>query len=160
MPVILTLGFLANITKDSFLYLVGAKIEGFVETDIDLIALCDRKIIFCECKDFECGPGSKGLQDIKQQTGILYDLAKKMDVCVLLISSLINEDGVSYFEELQRMYLPTDNLNVFFLHADDLEKGKKEKIYFIDNILPTKSPSTKINYLIFGKETGTVRINL
>jgi len=126
IPVILTLIFLSSISKESFLYLVGAKIKGAIETDVDLIAICDRKIIFSECKDLEnikTGVDTETINEIQEQFKNLYGLSKEMGIKVLLLSTLVEENNKAVIDKLKSKFPPSGIINTRFLCSKDLQKG-------------------------------------
>ncbi len=122
-PVALTLGVLKRATAGGFLYIPGFK--GTYEKkdfDIDIMAVCDGDLIFCECKTMEgisaqASGGAKVLDQLEQ-------LIEKGNLCgarSVVLASLA--DG--YPQKIQKLAKnkSTSTMRVVLLTKADLLRG-------------------------------------
>lgn len=123
LPVALTLGVLKRASGGGFLYLPGLKGEhngqGF---DIDIVAVCDGKLVFCECKELQgVPPQAKVWGGIKKQFEALIATAILCEASTVVLASMADE----YSKDIQRLAKEktTPAIRVVLLTKKELLKG-------------------------------------
>ena len=89
IPVVLTGRFLQNMTNDGFLWLPGVKYQIRAQQgDIDILACCDGRLVFCECKMLkETSFDSSLSEKIVDQFLKTANLAKKCGANLAVLSA-------------------------------------------------------------------------
>jgi hypothetical protein len=154
IPIILTMILLSNISEESFLFLVGVKITSPMETDIDLVAICDREIIFCECKDLENGVTEITVNEIQKQFEIINNLSNQIGNRILLLCSLVADTNKTLFDNFINKFPSKEKINIKLLFSSELQKGSIEDILSILYLLP--KPIYKESSIKFGKKSDTI----
>ena len=126
LPVVLTLGLLKRATDGGFMYLPGFKGthngQGF---DIDIVAVCDGDLVFCECKDMSGVPArSKAWGEIKEQFEALIEKGGLCGASAVVLASMADE----YPKNIQKLARDksTSRMRVVLLEKDQLLQGYVE----------------------------------
>jgi hypothetical protein len=125
VPVVLTGRFLKNLSHSGFFWLPGAKYRvGSQVGDIDLLACCDGRIVFAECKRLEgTPPDTKVWQDVESQ---FIETAKTATRCGASLAVLAAR--VTDFPQTTKDRLAAaigSSVPYLLLTAADLDKGTR-----------------------------------
>lgn len=160
IPVILTLQFLSNLSRDSFIFFPGMTAKQQKVADLDIMALCDRKLLVAECKDLRQGSSEETIHDIKGQFKKVSGVALKIGARACVLSTLLSRDEVK-FQQLQNFVSTLDvggRLRHEVLSLEDLDKGTREvpvpgfsvpRTIQIEDLLPTP-PTLRTKCVVSG----------
>lgn len=155
IPVVQTARFLSNLTFKGFMYLPGYKFKSKDEIigDVDLIAICDGHLVFCECKDLEDSSIKlTSCSDIMNQFRKTIENAIRNGASVAVFASRL----IEYPEQLQNCLEAEfgNRIAIRLLNQSDLDNGfrqigsalKRMNIYDLvskpkDQILTPQSPA-------------------
>jgi hypothetical protein len=156
VPVVLTGRFLQNLSHKGFMWLPGVKykLAGKL-ADVDLIALCNGHLVFCECKQLDqAPPDAKVWDEVVQQFLDTVEVAKQCRASLAILAAQVMEFPQRVVKSLSNAI--GSSIPYLLLTNTDLEVGYREVNkgdytgYFrLDEILVppfperTREPSTK-----------------
>ena len=153
IPILLTIYFLNKLTKKSFEFSAGLDIirRGTNQrfSDIDLVCVCDGRLIIVECKDLEDGIGNKDLKDIKEQILSLRKWGASINIDSVILSTLahpIRKNG-------KRL------MNWIFKNGGmpPLKILDRSELIGLDNSMNSITPTTNIEHLFTPNDYRTKR---
>jgi hypothetical protein len=126
VPVVLTGRFLRQMTHRGFLWLPGVKYKiGENHGDIDLLACCDSRLVFCECKRLGQIPaGSKAWEDVIAQFVQTASVAKQCGGSLVVLAAQIDK----FPEEVRNRIADEIGTRIphLLLDKQDLETGHRD----------------------------------
>ena len=137
IPVVLTGNFLHRMTYDGFLWLPGLKYEREGRRgDIDILAACDGRLVFAECKSLERSTTrpDKWEKEVWPQFEELIDIGKICSADVVILASLADVYPEGWEDRAKAR--AGGNVDVLLLNREDLDKGAR-KIASGDGSSPT-----------------------
>ena len=125
IPVILTANFLYNTTSKGFIWLPGVKCQsGNINTDLDLVCICDGHLFAAECKTLnEVSNNSKIWANLAKQLANPFNLVKKAGFEGFILSSLSENYPQTFQNKLNS--ISKGNIKVSFLNKTDLISGRR-----------------------------------
>jgi hypothetical protein len=122
-PVVLTGRFLEQMTDRGFLWLPGVKYRCDDKLgDIDLLACCDGRLVFCECKRLQdTQPGAKVWDDVVTQFLETAAVAKRCGGSLVVLAAQTSEFPADVQARIKGELGP--GMPSLLLDATDLEKG-------------------------------------
>jgi hypothetical protein len=127
IPVAQTARFLSNLTHKGFMYLPGYKFKSSDDArgDIDLIAICDGHLVFCECKDLENSSIElNSSSEIVNQFRNTIEIAIRCKASVAVLASRLKE----YPDQLQNCLESEfgNSIEIRLLNQSDLDNGMRQ----------------------------------
>lgn len=150
VPVVLTGRFLERMTHHGFLWLPGVKYKiGEKFGDIDLLASCDGRLVFCECKRLEDTPaGTKVWDEVTTQFIETASVAKRCGGSLVVLAAQVDAFPEDVKDRLSREigtnipYLLLDKTDLEAGHRDISQGGPSRPLGFYDLIpVPFPEPS-------------------
>ena len=122
-PVALTLSVLADASRRGFMYIPGYKGSlNDTKFDIDIIAICNGHLVFCECKNMENVPSkSRDWSTVKHKFEQLIEIASYCGANSVVLASLADDYPVSIHRIAKNK--TTNQLRVVLLSKNDLIRG-------------------------------------
>lgn len=128
VPVVLTGRFLRNLADGGFLWLPGVKYKiGSQLGDIDLLACCDGRLVFCECKQLDNVLAEAPVwDDIITQFQETVSVAKRCKGSLVVLASQVTEYPDAVKKRIAEMI--DGSIPHLLLNRHDLEEGCRKVI--------------------------------
>jgi DNA-directed RNA polymerase subunit RPC12/RpoP len=126
IPVALAGRFLYNMTDHGFLWLPGVKYQiGTKQGDIDILACCDGRLVFCECKNLEETPADSTLWDsVVDQFLETATIAKTCGASLVILAAQVGMFPQTVVDRINAAL--GASLPHLLLNKNDLERGHRE----------------------------------
>lgn len=145
IPIVQTGRFLQGLSYYGFFWLPGVKFKiGNENGDLDIMACCDGRLVFCECKNLEDTPS-----DTKVWDEVITQFIETARIAKLCKGSLaiLASRTIDYPQSVQDRLKDElkESIPYLLLNRDDLEKGYrsgKDNNFTLHDLLPLPFPET------------------
>jgi hypothetical protein len=134
-------------TNHGFLWLPGVKYQiGAKKGDIDILACCDGRLVFCECKNLKDTPTDKIVwDDVVTQFVATADIGKKCGGSLAVLAALVENFPETFQGKIKSAL--GDSIPFLLLNKGDLEAGHRDIPFRdittwldLENLIPSTFP--------------------